>query len=237
MALDEIEIPGSSISFKVWTSKIESIPKLFDKMMKEGDVFCIDPESLGYHDCDSDGKLIRGFYSGVVPFEVEHLVDGIVTKSSFKRIETTEFFALGEFVLTTGKSGPQKALSNSLSALSGYGVTLIEFEFNQLSQLHDRMSQCKAIVLTNPKDKEVRRARLAGTIESYTDYNVIDARNHGIESVAGLTQTPLGPMTLTVGRKGSLRLGVKKGFILTMDCLLWILRLIREEKPPEIEIR
>jgi hypothetical protein len=232
MPIDEIEIPGSSFSVKCWTARIESIPALFDKLMQEGEVFNLDEEKPGFHDCDTNGRLIRGFYSAVIPFEVEHLVDGISTKSLFKRIESCEFFAVEDCLFATGRSGPQKGLSGSLSGLSGYGVSQMEFEFQQLSQFHDRLKQLKAIVLTNPKDKEIKRARLTGHIENYTEYNVIDARNHGIDSVSGLSDTPLGPMTLTVTRKGGLRLGVRKGFLLTIDCLRWILHLIREDKPP-----
>jgi hypothetical protein len=101
-----------------------------------------------------------------------------------------------------------------------------------MNQLQERMTKLKSIVLTNPKDKEVRRARLAGHIESYIGYNIIDPRNHGIDSVSGIMDTPLGPLTATVGKKGSLRLNVRKGFILTTECLEWIVSLIKEEKAP-----
>ncbi|HNW35184.1 MAG TPA: hypothetical protein PKM25_09655, partial [Candidatus Ozemobacteraceae bacterium] len=215
-----------------WNARIDNIPEFFKKLSSESDVFTLDPETPGFHDCDANNRLIRGFYSGVVPFEVEHLVEGITTKTLFKRIESTEFLLLDNCMFTMGKSGPTKGLSNVLSATSGYGASLMEFEFRQMSQLQDRLSQTKSIVLTNPKDKEVRRARLAGLIESYTEYNVIDPRNHGIESVAGLVDSPLGPLTITVTKKGGLRLTVSKGFILTIDCLLWLTALIRDEEPP-----
>jgi hypothetical protein len=122
----------------------------------------------------------------------------------------------------------------SLSSLTGSEISLYEFEFEQLSQLQEKMAQIKSIVVTNPKEKEIRRARLAGHIESYTDYNIIDPRNHGIESVSGVVSTPLGSMTLTVRKKGSLKLGVSKGMIVTVECLEWLLRLVVEQKRPEI---
>lgn len=233
MAIDEIEVPGTSLSLKCWNARIEDIPAFFEKLSTEGDVFTLDPETAGFHDCDKNDRLIRGFYSGIMPFEVEHLVEGITTKSLLKRIESTEFLLLEDCMFTMGKkSGPTKGLSNSLSAASGYGVSQMEFEFRQMSQLQERLSQTKSIVLTNPKDKEVRRARLAGLIESYTEYNVIDPRNHGIESVSGVVDSPHGTMTITVTRKGGLRLAVTKGFILTIDCLKWLLALIRDEEAP-----
>jgi len=235
MSLSEIEILGSSASFKVWAADIESLQELNDRLLREAEMFSIDPEAPGFHDCVYEDGLIRGFYSGVIPFEIEHLVDGISTKSLFKKIETCEFFATQKTVFTTGKSGPQKGLVHSLSALSGHGISLFEFEFTQMQQFQDRLSQVKAIVLANPKNQEVRRAKLSGLIESYIEYNVIDPRNHTIESVSGLIDSPLGPMTLTVSRKGAIRLSVRKGFILTMDCLHWILSLIRDESPPAIQ--
>lgn len=236
MPMTEIEIPGTSISFRCLTFKTDSVRNLFRHLSKEGDVFNIETETMGFHDVEADEYLIRGFFSVVVPFEVEHLVEGIVTKTLFKRVETCEFFLMAEALFVTGKTGAQKVLERNITALSGYGVAAMEFEFHHLSQFQDRLGVMKSIALTNPKDKEVRRARLAGRIESYTEYNIIDPRNHGIESVSGLVDTPLGPMTITISRKGVLRLNVKRGFILTIECLLWVVALIREEKPPAIPV-
>jgi hypothetical protein len=233
VAIDEIEVQGTSISLRCWKARIDDPRDLLHQIMTQGDQFTIEPEAAGFHDCDAGDRIVRGFYSGVIPFEVEHLVDGISTKTLMKRIETCEFIALPEMVFTMGRSGPQKGLSLSLSGLTGFGVSPLEFEFHQLSQFNDRLSQVKAIVLTNPKDREVRRARLAGIIENYTEYNVIDPRNHGIDSVSGLADTPLGPLTVTATAKGGIRIGVKRGFILTIECLEWLVRLIREEKPPQ----
>ncbi len=232
MSLNEIEIAGSSISVKIWDCDIEDIQATFQRIMQEGDQFLLDSEIPGFHDCDTDGELIRGYFSGIIPFEVEHLVEGISTKTLFKRIESCEFIATKNYVFTTGRPGPMKGLSLALCGLTGSNVSLTEFEFDQMNQLQERMTKLKSIVLTNPKDKEVRRARLAGHIESYIGYNIIDPRNHGIDSVAGIMDTPLGPLTATVGKKGSLRLSVRKGFILTTECLEWIVSLIKEKQAP-----
>lgn len=231
MAVNEIEIPKTSETFRVLNFKFDSLEELFKEITEEYDQFSIDPEIPGFHDCDHDQQLIRGFLSMVVPFEVEHLTDGIATKTLMKRIETCEFFALENILFVTGKTGPQKILKHVLSSLTGYGIAAQEFEFRHLNQFQEHLSSIKNVKLTNPKDREVRRATLAGKMESYEEYNVIDPKNHGIESVAGLLDTPLGPITITVGRKGSIRLNVKRGFILTMDCLLWIVGMIRDEKP------
>ena len=232
MPIDEIEVPGSSFSCTSYSFKTDAITPLFKRLVAEEEVFNLTEEKAGFHDLDSNGKVIRGWYSQVVPFEVEHLTDGMVTKTLLKRVESCEFFGLNGVLFATGKLGPQKSMAQTVTALSGFGVTPFEFEFTQMSQFQDRLSMLKAIVLTNPKDREVRRARLAGRIENYSTYNVIDPRNHGIDSVSGLIDGPLGPMTLTVSAKGKLRLNVRKGFLLTIDCLLWVLAMVRDEKPP-----
>ncbi|MDD3145976.1 MAG: hypothetical protein PHD82_01630 [Candidatus Riflebacteria bacterium] len=233
MLINEIEIAGSSISLKCWAMKVTDVDATFDTIMKKADMFSIETELPGFHDCDCENAIIRGFYSVVIPFEIEHLVEGITTKTLFKRIESCEFIISEKLVLTFGKSGPMKLLGTALSALTGEHVDLVEFEFHHLNQLQERMTNIKSIVLTNPKEKEVRRARLAGHMENYTEYNIIDPRNHGIDSVAGLIDTPLGPMTITVGKKGSIRLNVKKGLIMTIECLEWILDLITSETAPK----
>ncbi|GAB4284525.1 MAG: hypothetical protein Kow0029_31130 [Candidatus Rifleibacteriota bacterium] len=233
MPINELEIAGSSISFKCWTADIENASDVFKRIMQEGDQLDIESETPGFHDCDCDSKIIRGYYSGIVPFEVEHLVEGNTTRTLLKRIESCEFIATSRSVFTMGKPGPTKGLAMALSAIIGSEVSLMEFEFSQLSQLQERMAKIKSIVVTNPKEKEIRRARLAGHIESYTEYNIIDPRNHGIDSISGVVTTPLGSMTVTVSKKGGLRLGVQKGLIINVECLEWLLDLIREEKRPD----
>ena len=232
MPIDEIEIPGSSLTINCFSFKSDSIPDLFERIKTEGELFSVEPENPGFHDFDCNGKMIRGFFSIVVPFEVEHLIGGISTKTLFKRIESCDFIATENMLFVMGKTDPTKALERVLASLTGYGTAKLDFEFRQMSQFQDRLSQVKNVALTNPKDREIRKARLSGRIEDYTEYNVIDPRNHGIDSVAGLVDSPLGPITIAVNRKGSIRLNVRKGFILTVDCLNWILSLIRDEKYP-----
>ncbi|KAF1083169.1 MAG: hypothetical protein GQF41_0936 [Candidatus Rifleibacterium amylolyticum] len=233
MLINEIEITGSSISLKCWGTKFEDVTATFNQVMQRGDQFDLDSEIPGFHDCDCENSVMRGFYSVVVPFEIEHLVEGITTKTLFKRIESCEFIISENCMYSFGKPGPQKLLGAALAAATGVHVDLIEFEFSHLSMLQERMTRIKTIVVTNPKEKEIRRARLAGHMESYTEYNIVDPRNHGIESVAGLIDTPLGPLTINVGKKGSIRLNVKKGLIMTLECLDWIMSLIMDEKRPD----
>lgn len=233
MLINEIEITGQSLALKCYDFKAEDVELLFGDIMAKGDMFSLETGFPGFHDCDNNAVAIRGFYSIIVPFEIEHLIEGQTTKTLFKRIESCEFTITENMMITWGKPNPMKLLASALSAVTGEHVDLTEFEFNQMNQLQERMTRIKAAVLTNPKEKEVRRARLSGHMESYAEYNIIDPRNHGIETVAGLIDTPLGPLTITVGKKGCIRLNVKKGLIMTTECIEWILALIKEEKLPE----
>lgn len=234
MPIDEIEVSGSSFSVTACNFKHGDLQALFKRMSAHEESFDLTNEAAGYHDLECNGRIIRGHYSQVVPFEIEHFTNGLNQKTLCKRIESCEFFLLNGAAFFTGKLQPSRAARLTLMVLSGWGVTPFEFEFNQMSQLQDRLSMLKSVVLSNPKDREVRRARLAGRIENYTTYNVIDPRNHGLESVSGLIDGPLGPMTLSVSTKGKIRLNVRRGFLLTIDCLQWVLAMIRDEKPPRM---
>jgi len=236
MFTNEIEISGSSLTLKILTMAVAEIKKTFDIIMQKADKFSIEDELPGFHDCDCENSIIRGFFSVIVPFEIEHLVNCLNTKTLFKKIESCEFVITEQNrVFAWGAANPIKLLGMSLSAATGLHVDLLEFDFQQLHQMQERMSNIKNVTLTNPKEKEVRKVRLAGHMESYTEYNVIDPRNHGIENVSGLIDTPLGPLTITIGKKGSIRLNVKRGQIMTVECIEWIIELITSEKVPELQ--
>jgi len=236
MSINEIEIQGASLTLKCLKMPEKNVNNVYVSLQNV-DLFSIETELPGFHDYDfcCKNQIIRGFYSVISPFEIEHLVDGNTTKTLFKKIESCEFIITESMMIAWGKPNPMKLLAVALSAATGEHVDLIEFEFQQMNQLQERMTRIKAAVLTNPKEKEVRRARLSGHMESYAEYNIIDPRNHGIETVSGLIDTPLGPMTITVGKKGCIRLNVKKGLIMTVECIEWMLALINEEKLPEIK--
>lgn len=234
MALDEIEINKSSINFKLWQTKPCKIDDIFQTIISIAEKFDINSEKAGFHDFDSNSKVIRGFFSVVVPFEVEHIVDGMLAKEIFKKVEYCEYLITPNLVFTTGKSSAEKLFIKHLTILLNYGIIPIQFEFEHLNRLSERLTQIKSIVVTNPKGSEVRKARLSGQIESYTEYNIIDPQNHNIEAVSGYVESPLGPINITVSNKGSLKISVKKGFILTLDCLKWLVALILDEKPPTI---
>ena len=232
MLIDEIEVQGASLSFKCLTLKIDDIKTTFNTIMERADIFDVEAGTPGFHDCDCDSGVIRGFYSNLASFTVEFFKEGITTKEEFKRIESCEFIMTPERIYVFGKQGPSKLLEIALSAATGEHVERLEFDFETLSQARDRMTVIKSIVVENPKDKPIRRARLAGYMEDYDSYNVVEPNNHEINSISGIIETPLGAMTLNVAKKGKVRLGVKKGLIINIENLNWIMDLITSEAGP-----
>ena len=232
MLIDEIEVQGSSLSFKCLNLKIYDIKTTFDTIMQKGDIFDIDAGTPGFHDCDCDKGVIRGFYSNLASFNVEFFKDGITTKEEFKRIESCEFLITPERIYLFGKQGPQKLIEMALSAATGEHVERVEFDNHCMELVQGRLTVMKSIVVENPKDKEIRRARLTGHMEDYESYNIVEPNNHEINSISGIIETPLGAMTLTVDKKGKVRLGVKRGLIINLDNLNWILELITSDAGP-----
>jgi hypothetical protein len=232
MPIHEIEIPGASFAVQVWEVRIPDLPKVFNEILKKQ--FSGQPEEPGFHDCDSTPEMIRGYFSEVVPFEVEHLVDGVTTKTLHKRIETAEFILADRVLFTWGKPVAAKLTARTIGAVAQSPISKAVFDFDHLNNLQNRMLQVKEIQVLNPWDKAVRKVKMAGVLEDYTEFNVLDPRNHAIASVKGSVETPLGLMTVTANKSGAIRLGVRRGLILTVDCLFWILALIREEKAPKM---
>ena len=228
MQINEIEVLGTSASFKVYkiSRQHDDMNDTFRQLSNSLDEFGVECELPGLHDCECQNDIIRGYFSLVAPFEVEHLKDGVVTKTLFKKVENCEFFIIESNMFISGKPEPGKMLAGQLLGVFNI-CELRTFDFFDLRKVKRNMAKIKAVVVTNPKEKEVRRARLAGHMEDYTGYDIIDPKGHGLESVSGELNTPLGPMTVTVGRKGSIKLTVKRGMIITTDLLDWIVRNIK----------
>jgi hypothetical protein len=161
MPLNEIEVAGSSISMQVCHTSFDP-EEIYKRIQNEGEQFDIENETPGFHDVEFDSGLLRGYYSGIVPFEVEHLdpVEKFTKKELFKRIESAEFISDGEFVFAWGKSGPIKGLAMNLSRVSDSECGCANFEFNDLFNIQNRMAKLKSITVKNPKECEVRTCRL-----------------------------------------------------------------------------
>jgi hypothetical protein len=124
-----------------------------------------------------------------------------------------------------GASSAVKLLASYMG--NGYAtVTPIEFEFNDLHNLQSRFKLCKSVKVKNPKENPVKTVNMAGNLDTYEEYNVLDARNHELKAVSGVLEMPIGPMTVTANNKGVIRLSGKKEMILPVDALVWLIKLI-----------
>lgn len=234
MLINEIEVAGTTFSFRRFTIKYPGIHELLAKMAS-ADKFSIEDELPGFHDLDCSDNAMRGYYSMIIPFEVSHLVEGITTKTLLKRIESCEFILSEKMAIAFGDSGPIKCMLAALSAATGEHVEMAEYEYQELYRLQERISKVSAIALINPKEMSVRKARLTGNIEHYTEYDIVNRSNHGIEHVQGrIDNTPLGPMRMKVSKKGVFNLGVRRGMILTIECLEWLVCFVENESVPDL---
>lgn len=234
MLINEIEVAGTSFTFKRFTIQYPGTHELF-VMLANADKFSIENEMPGFHDLDRSSEAIRGYYSMIIPFEVSHLVDGITTKTLLKRIESCEFVLSSKMAIVFGDAGPVKSMLQALSAATGGHVAMIEYDYQQLYRLQERIHKVSAIALSNPKEMSVRKAKLSGNIEHYTEYDIVNRSNHGIEYVQGLIEnTPLGPMRLKVSKNGRFNLGVRRGTILAIECLEWLVGFVENEAVPDL---
>ena len=234
MLIDEVEVQGATLSFRCLTLPVEDIKATFDTLMERGDTFSIETRKPGFHDCDCDSGIIRGYYSNLHTFEVEHLVDDLPVKESFVRIESCEFIITPIRIYVMGKPGPAKLLEMALSGATGNHVEKIEFDLDCMHKVQSRVTVMKSIVVENPKDNPIRRARLSGHMEEYEALPIIESNNHEINSISGQIETPLGPMKLSVDKKGKISLGVKKGMIINVENMNWIFDLITADEAPAI---
>ncbi|NCB47600.1 hypothetical protein EOM81_11355 [bacterium] len=218
--INEIELGNGRLSVQCFD--FEGSAK---EAIENSEKFNLESESPGLHDYDFSDETARGFYSIVEPFEVESLVDGIMSAKLEKRIVTAEFIILPPFMFTWGNSGCIKLLKSYLG--NGFAtVNSIEFDFENLYNLQNRFSLCKTVKIKNPKEMSVRNATLQGNLEAYTEYNVTKPNNHELKTVSGILEMPIGPATVTATSKGALRLITKKGMIFDANLLVWLVRLI-----------
>lgn len=234
VSIDEIEIEGASFSFKCFSLKIEDMAKAFEMLGQNCTLFDPYSDVPGFFQCDCNGGLIRGSYGMMYKWEPEQWIDGISTKVMLKRIESCNFMITPLRVYVWGKSGPSKLLADALSGALAERVGKVEFDQPIMEQVRTRLGTIKAIVIENQKNNPLRRARLSGEMEEYESYGVCVAHEYEINSVAGIAETPLGAIKLTVDKKGTIRLGVKKGLVVNVDNLDWIMDYITADVAPEI---
>lgn len=222
--INEIELASGRISLQCFDftgNAKESIDNAV-KFSMEDDI------PNGFHDCDFAENSARGYFSFVEPYEAENLVDGMTTIELKKRIKTAEFVQVDDFLFAWGHGGAIKLLASYIS--SEYATaTKIEFEFNDLFNLQNRLELCKSVAVKNPKESKVKTVKLTGTLDCYSEHDVIEPRNHTIKTVSGIMNTPaLGKINVAVNDKGIIRIGTKKGCILPVDVVVWLIKLMNE---------
>jgi hypothetical protein len=221
--INEIELENGRISLQCFDftgNAKESIANGI-KFSMEDDIPC------GFHDCDFAENSARGYFSFVEPYEAENLVDGMTTMETKSRIRTAEFAQTGDFLFAWGNSSAIKLLTSYVS--SEYATaTKIEFEFNDLFNLQSRFELCKSVKIKNPKENKVKTVSLTGTLDCYSEHDVIEPRNHEIKSVSGIMNTAIGKINVAVNNKGVIRIGAKKGCILPFDVIVWLIKLMNE---------
>ena len=187
-----------------------------------------DENPNGFHDCDFAENSVRGYFSFVEPYEVENIVDGMTTMEAKSRIRTAEFAQTGDFLFAWGNGSAIKLLTSYISSEFAT-ATKIEFEFNDLFNLQNRLELCKSVTVKNPKESKVKTVKLTGTLDMYSDHDVIERGNHELKSVSGIMNTPsLGKINVAVKDKGVIRIGTKKGCILPVDVVVWLIKLMNE---------
>lgn len=220
--INEIELESGRISLQCF-----DLSGNMKDAVDNADKFDLLEESAnGFHDYDSNDEVFRGYYSFIQPFEVECLVEGMTTKELKKRIKTCEFIANDNFLFAWGNNAAIKLMISMLN--NGFATTnKIEFEFDDMYNFQARLDTVKSISIKNPKESEARTVKLSGKLDCYNEYNVV-AETHEIKSVSGeMKNTPIGKIKLAVTDKGVVRINSGKGLIVSLDAIMWVLRLIQ----------
>lgn len=189
--------------------------------------FDLEQESPGFHDIDFAENAARGYFSFIEPYETENIVDGMTAMELKKRIKTAEFVQTGDFMFAWGNGSAIKLLASYIS--SEYAAaTKIEFEFNDLFNLQSRFELCKSVKIKNPRENKVKTVSLTGTLDCYSEYNCLEPSNHELKSVSGIMNTAIGKITVAANSKGVIRIGTKKGCVLPVDVVIWLIKLMSE---------
>jgi len=218
--LNEIELPSDRIS--VTAFDFEGNAK---EAIDNAEKFNLETFDAGFHDYDSNDEITRGYFSFVEPYETENIVDGLTVSEAKKRIKTAEFAINSGFMFVWGASSAVKLLGSFINN-DFATANRISFEFEDLHNLQSRFELCKSVKVKNPKENPVKIVSMAGKLDTYSEYNCLDARNHELKAVSGVLNMPIGKMKVTANDKGVIKIAGKGEMILPVDALVWLIRLI-----------
>lgn len=163
-----------SISFKCFKIAGEkNLTEIFNKISQANcfnmETYGLPADINGFHDIkfDSENSIIRGCYSLFTCFEVEHLEDGRITNTLFKKIESCEFIITDKVNLVFGKSKARKLFLFELGLALGKTVSTCEFSEENLSNLQTALTTTKSISIDNLSNDEVKKVKIDGKIEYY----------------------------------------------------------------------
>lgn len=223
-----IKFEKSTIGFSVYQFRGEKPSEILARLMRDERVDLARKKSGFLVVETGNGGLIRGDYFTILEEVVPDLVDGFVTSKKTYVPYSCEFAIRDGRAYVWGDAKARRACVASIAILDGLMPVLESFTSEDLVRFQHRLSVVSSIAIRNPKSKEVRRVRMVGKVEDYTTCNVLDPCNHEIESVAGTYQTPRGEAKVTVGKRGSVRLGFKVGSEIEVGDLGWLVDRIKD---------
>lgn len=233
--IHEIEFEKASLSVTAFAfSPATTIPVLADMMIME-DRADLKTRKSGFADVETFGGILRGSFLLVTEEAVEVLREGMIVAETVYQVSICNFIMGDGGMYVWGDGSARKSMNLRLTVLDGNAPTPIDFKSEDLVRFQHRLNVVSSISVRNPKSKEIRKIRMVGKVEDYSSCNVLDPCNHEIESVAGtIEHQKLGVVKVTIGRKGTIKVGMKPGAIIETDFLGWIVGLIRDGSAPAV---
>jgi hypothetical protein len=225
-----IETPKSSMTFKCFNAEGWCPNEIAEKLAEDAILHNLQMGTMGFHDIQVSGSVLKGCFSSIVPFEVEFFLKGKNASYVLKRLETCEFIIAEGYGLVFGNTRQFRLLRAHFEWVIKKSVNFYSFELEEMHRLKSSMREVKSIALTNPSEHEVRQVKMSGKLEDYSAYNIIDYRNHGVSGLSGVVEIEdelLGRVlaNVAVKKNGSIKIGIKGGEM-PYSCVLHVLKLL-----------
>jgi len=230
MPINEIEIKGTSFGVQVFKIESANMKLAFEEIYANENLFNAGEERQGFCDLDSSGEIYAGSFGQVVAFEIECLEDGFMVEKTLKKIALVNFWIVQDLLFVQGPASVAKALNAQLMGIIGFMPTPLDVTTRELQAFSERMARVSSVSFQNPKEEAIRKGKISGSVEGYEAFEGI-SKEHMVDSISGKWDSGLGQIGVTVTGKGKITLGVKKGFILTIDTLLHLVLLITDSAP------
>ena len=211
----EFYSPKGSIAFVICRFGHEGQPeKIISRIKESVHNFELKAENNGFHDLIADEGGLRGYYSKIEPFTVEHLDRNYETnKENFKRISSCEFFVDKDLTYIIGKGSILKDLILSFNCI-GFGMEKTHFDTYQLLEVAKSYVKLTSVSVRNGKKEPIKTVKMTGSVEDFEHSDTV-GQELDIESISGTLETSFGRSKLTVAKAGgiALKLDNFRGFI------------------------